>query len=453
MTEAMTLADQFLDDAGIGARANVIVTFIDGAGVMRAKVVPSSRLERVAQTGLGASETFAVFTADDSIARTATLGGPTGDMRLVADLRSLTRFPDEAWAWVGAYQCNQDLDPLPTCQRAALDRQVAALASDGRSVLMAFELEFTLFAQGEDPRNPDPLHDGPAFGIHPLLAAAPFIDELIHSLADAGIPVEQFHSESAPGQYEISTPATDPLTAVDRLVAMRAIVRWVADKHHLQASFSPMPVHGEQGSGCHTHFSVWEGEENVTSLTLPEERRVGAAFAAGILEDLPGLAAVFTPSVVSYQRMQPSKFAGSFACWGPENREAALRYIEGSKPLRPNAANFELKAVDGSANPYLVAAVLIGAGRRGIERGARLPGPVVDDPGRMSDDERARLDIRPMPESLPDALALADEAGVISSILGPELAEAALAVRRFEAERFAPHDERAVVERMRFVHG
>ncbi|SNQ49611.1 Glutamine synthetase (fragment) [Frankia canadensis] len=176
----------------------------------------------------------------------------------------------------------------------------------------------------------------------------------------------------------------------------------------------------------------------------------GEAFAAGILGHLPALMALGAPSVASYLRLAPSRWAGVYACWGAENREAALRMIPGPPAAAGRAANLEIKCFDLAANPYLVVAGLLAAGRAGLEARARLPPPVDVDPATLAPAERDRRGISRLPTNLADAVTAFEADDVLRAALGEELHDTVATVRRAEIDRFAGADAEAVVAATRW---
>jgi glutamine synthetase len=178
----------------------------------------------------------------------------------------------------------------------------------------------------------------------------------------------------------------------------------------------------------------------------------GEAIAAGILGQLPALLAIGAPSPASYLRLVPSHWAGAFACWGHETREAALRFITGSAGWETSAANLEVKCFDLAANPYLLVGALIAAGLDGLREQRRLPPPVTGDPARFSGDELAARGIRRLPTTLDEATAALSGAGTFRRALGDTLLDAVLAVRRAEADRFREASPEDVVAALRWVY-
>jgi glutamine synthetase len=209
------------------------------------------------------------------------------------------------------------------------------------------------------------------------------------------------------------------------------------------------------GNGCHLHFSAWrEGQNLMTGGPGPEElTETGEALAAGVLEHLPELMAVLAPSVLSYERLQPNHWSGSFTCWGRENREAALRFIKGTAGGRSQSANFEVKTVDSTSNPYLAAAVVIAAALAGLEQGQRLPAPTQLNPADLSAQAQAEQRIRRLPASLDEAIAEFERSSLLRQALGDPLFEAFLAVRRVEWESYGQKDAAEVIASHRWRYG
>jgi glutamine synthetase len=248
--------------------------------------------------------------------------------------------------------------------------------------------------------------------------------------------------------------ATDPVDAADRLVLMRTTIRQVAAQHGFQVSYAPTVIPGAVGNGCHLHLSAWRGGENLmTGGPGPGGLRAeGASFVAGMLDALPAITAVAAPSAASYLRLQPGHWSGAYTVWGVENREATLRLIPGSRSVRGQAANVELKTVDGAANPYLAVLASIGAGLDGISRGLPLVDGVTADPAKLGDAERERAGIRRLPASLSEAADALAESAVLRAVFGDLLFDSFLAVRRYEAALYADADDDQLAEAHRWAY-
>lgn len=438
--------------AGQGV-SSVACTFVDNTGVARVKTVPVSRLEHTAGWGVGATPAFDVFVLDDSITTSPEIGGPDGDLRILPDLDRLTPLAAQpGWAWAPTDRYTQDGEVAPACQRSFAGRMTDAAQARGLSLRMAFEIEFAL--GGEEGGSFRPASSGPAYGLTRVIEVSEFARDLLEALREQGVAVEQFHPEYAPGQFELSVAATDPVDAADLSVLVRATIRAVAAAHDQQVSFAPVVQARVVGNGGHVHFSVWEGGRNqFAGGDGPYGMSTtGEAFAAGVLRSLPALVAIGAPSVASYLRLVPSHWAGVFQCWGREAREAAMRFVTGSRGSEATAANLEVKCFDLSANPYLLAGALVACGLEGVDAGARLPEEVTGDPALRPADELERLGVRRLPQSLPEALDALEGHKVLRDALGSALFGAFVAVRRAELELLADQSPEEVVAATRWRH-
>ena len=433
--------------------AAVALSWVDTAGINRTKTVPLTALERATAWGVGMSPVFDTFLADDSIVATDVLGGPEGDLRLYPDLDGLVPLAGQpGWAWAPVDRITQDGEVHPACTRTLLRHLVSAAAAGGVTVRASIEVEFALALPGDAEFEPACL--GPAYGMTKLVQQSEFSVDLLRALAAEGIEVDQFHPEYAPGQYEVSVGAVDPVAAADRSVLVRQTVRAVARRHGLRVSFAPAVLAGGVGNGGHLHLSVWRDGRN---LHAGGDGRLGMTaeaegFLAGIVEQLPALAALLTPSPSSYLRLQPSRWAGVFAAWGHENREAGVRAITGSVGNRDRAANLEVKCVDLAANPYLALTGVLAAGLDGMRRGLRPAPPVSGDPAGLDPDELAERGIRRLPESLAEALVAFEGSGLLREALGDVLVDAVIAVRRGELARVEQLTPEGIAEAYRWVY-
>jgi glutamine synthetase len=434
--------------------SGVVLSWVDTAGINRVKTVPVTALERAATWGAGMSPVFDTFLAGDSIVATDVLGGPDGDLRLYPDLDELVPLAGQpGWAWAPVDRITQDGTLHPACTRTLLRHLVSAAAADGVTARASIEIEFALALPG-GAGTFEPACLGPAYGMTRLVEQSGFSADLLRALGAEGIEVDQFHPEYAAGQYEVSVGALNPVAAADRSVLVRQTIRAVAQRHGLRVSFAPAVLAGGVGNGGHLHLSVLRDGRN---LHAGGDGRLGMTaeaegFLAGIVEQLPALAALLTPSPSSYLRMQPSHWAGVFAAWGHENREAGVRAITGSVGQRDRAANLEVKCVDLAANPYLAFAGVLAAGLDGMRRGLRPGPPVSGDPARFDPAELAERGIRRLPESLPDAVAAFEKSGLLRETLGDVLADAVLAVRRGEQASVEHLTPEAVAEAYRWVY-
>jgi glutamine synthetase len=431
----------------------VVLSWVDTAGINRIKTVPVTALDRAATWGVGMSPVFDTFLADDSIVATDVLGGPDGDLRLFPDLDQLVPLAGQpGWAWAPVDRITQDGAVHPACTRSLLRHVVAAAAEEGVSAQASIEIEFVLGLPGGHDFEPACL--GPAYGMTRLVEQSDFCAELLRACTAEGVEVDQLHPEYAAGQYEISVGALEPVAAADRSVLVRQTIRAVARRAGLRVSFAPSVLARGVGNGGHLHLSAWRDGRN---LHAGGDGRLGMTaeaegFLAGIVEQLPALAALLTPSPSSYLRMQPSHWAGVFAAWGHENREAGVRFVTGMVGNRDRAANIEVKCVDLAANPYLALTGVLVAGLDGLRRGLRPGPPVSGDPAALDAAALAERGVRRLPESLPEALDAFEKSGLLRDALGGVLADAVLAVRRGEQAGVEGMSPEAVAEAYRWVY-
>jgi glutamine synthetase len=436
--------------AGAGVTV-VALCFVDNAGIARVKTIPLGRLERAAGWGIGMSPVFDVFGVTDDITTSAHIGGPGGDLRLLPDTGALTVLAGQpGWALAPVDRYTREGRVYAGCQRSFARRMAAAAADRGVELRMSVEVEWAVGADADGRFVP--ACAGPAYGMTRVIELSDYCREIVASLEQQGVAVEQLHPEYAAGQLEVSVEAADPVAAADRNLLVRHTIRAVSAKFGLQASFAPAVVAGAVGNGAHVHLSVWRDGQNLLAGGSGRHGLTGdgEAFAAGILAELPALAAICTPSVASYLRLVPSHWAGAFQCWGLENREAAVRLVTGSAGEQPERANIEVKCVDAAANCYLVMGALIAAGLAGLDRGGALPAEASGDPAALPAAELAARGISRLPQTLPEAAACLEASGVLRDALGDPLLQAVLAVRRAEAELFAAASPDEITARTRW---
>ncbi len=416
----------------------VALCYVDNAGIARVKAIPAGRLQRAAGWGVGMSPVFDVFLVNDDIVTSRHIGGPDGDVRLVPELDRVTALAGQpGWAWAPADRYTQEGRRYAACQRSFARRMAAEALAAGLTARVSFELEWALGTDADGRFVP--ACAGPAYGMTRLIELSDYGRDLVTALQQQGIVVEQFHPEYAAGQLEVSVAASDPVAAADDSVLVRQTIRAVSARFGFQASFAPSVVPGSVGNGGHVHLSI---RRDGRSLLAGGPGRHGLsadgeAFASGILAALPELTAVGAPSVASYLRLVPSRWAGAYQCWGRENREAALRLVTGSSGEHDTRANLEIKCFDLAANPYLVVGSLLAAGLAGLRSGGTLPPETSGDPAGRPAADPAGLGARRLPQSLAEATGHLAQSAVLREAMGDPLFEAFLAVRRGETELFA----------------
>jgi glutamine synthetase len=264
--------------------------------------------------------------------------------------------------------------------------------------------------------------------------------DLVDALIQQGLEVEHYYPELGHGQQEVPIRHASALRAADNHVLLRETVRAVAIRHGLWASFAPKPLPEQAGNGAHLHASLWANGAN--AFADPAGRyglsAVGYHFLAGVLAHLPGLVALTCGTVNSYRRLAPNTWSGAFACFGPDNREAALRICSPIGSL--GSVNLELKPADSTGNPYLTLGAFIYAGLDGIRRSLSPGEPVLVDPAALDSSERERLSVVRLPSSLRAALDALEADSFLMSALGPLRSTAYLAVKRSELAHFRVYD-------------
>jgi glutamine synthetase len=434
-----------LEAKGVDA---VIGTVVNPAGLIQAKCVPIRRTNTFAEPGMGASPVWHAFAIDrSSIAFTEHIG-VVGDQRIRIDLSAL-RIIGDGLAWAPGAFFKQDGAPVPACSRGTLGRIEAALAENEIVAVVGHEIEFFL-VNPDGTRLPSTLWA--QYGIAGVLEHELFVRDVIAAAAAAGVGIEQFHPEYGANQFEISLAPQAPVAAADQLVLTRIIIGRVARRYGLRISLSPAPFADNVGSGAHQHFSLTcpEGPLFSDGTGVRGMTAAGESAVAGVLQGLPDAQGILCGSIVSGLRLRPGNWAGAYACWGTENREAALRFVSGG-PANPYGGNVEVKVVDPSANPYLASAAILGLAWDGIKHRAVLPPETTTDPATLSDAGRDRGGVVRLPEVHPEAIAALDNSSRLRTILGDAAVDVVVAVRRLEHQQYAGLDSVELADKFRMA--
>jgi glutamine synthetase len=367
--------------------------------------------------------------------------GQSGDVRLVPDSATFTplSYAPHSAAML-ADLARLDGSAWEACPRSFLKRQLTYALRQGLMLQAAFEPEWVIGVRSGDDYVP--FDESPALSALGMNTAATIVDEVVAALEAQRIRVEQYHAEFGHAQQELTVHHAPGLRAADQHVLYRETVRSVVFRQGYFASFAAKPWPSQPGNGCHIHFSLWDptGEHN---LVHGEGRPHGISqfaehFIAGLLDHLPGLAALTCPSYNSYLRLQPGNRATAFVSYGLDNREAAVRLVSSAAGSAPAASNIELRAADPTCNPYLALGGLLAAGLDGVRRELR-PGPgrfVTGDPADITEAQRDQRGIIPLPRSLDEAVQALERDELLLDALGSDLAGSFLAVRRSEWAAF-----------------
>ncbi len=279
------------------------------------------------------------------------------------------------------------------------------------------EPEFFLFKTNELGEPTLDLNDkGGYFDLAPVDLGENCRRDIVLTLEEMGFEIEASHHETAPGQHEIDFKYSDAISAADHIQTFKLIVKSIARKHNLHATFMPKPLHGIAGSGMHCHISLFNGKENAfEDATNPFGfSETAYQFIAGILHHARGITAITNPTVNSYKRLVPGYEAPVYVAWSAQNRSPMIR-VPASRGL---STRIEVRNPDPSANPYLALAVLLKAGLEGIKKGYKVPDSTDRNIYIMNEEEREAAGIKTLPSNLEEALVCLKQDDVISSALG-----------------------------------
>jgi glutamine synthetase len=315
--------------------------------------------------------------------------------------------------------------------RRALER-MAALGFDTFNV--GPELEYFLF---RDDKGTETLDEGGYFAMTTLDAASDLRQETVRALEGMGIPIEYVHHEVGPSQHEIDMRFADALSMADHTVTYRLIVKEIAKKSGYHATFMPKPIFGENGSGMHTHQSLFNEGRNAFFDGDDEWNlsAVGKAFIAGQLRHARELSAVFAQWVNSYKRLVPGYEAPVYVAWSRRNRSALIR-IPLYKPGAEQATRAEIRCPDPACNPYLTFAALLHAGLEGIEQGYELPEPMETNLYHLTAEQRKERGIVSLPETLGEAVDALAGSELVRKALGPHIFDRYVELKRAEWDEY-----------------
>jgi glutamine synthetase len=296
------------------------------------------------------------------------------------------------------------------------------------------ELEYFVF---EDDQGTETIDEGGYFAMTAQDAATEVRNDTIHALESVGIPIEYHHHEVGPSQHEIDMRYAGALEMADHTMTYRLIVKEVAAWHGYYATFMPKPLFGENGSGMHTHMSLFKNRRNQFFDRRDEYHLSDAAksFIAGLLVHAREMSAVLAQWVNSYKRLVPGYEAPVYVAWSQRNRSALVR-IPLYKPGSEQATRAEIRCPDPACNPYLAFAALLQAGLEGIERGYELPEPMERNLYRLSPRERREQGIVSLPESLGEAIDELAESELMRRALGEHIFPRYVELKRQEWDEY-----------------
>ena len=406
-----------------------MISFTDLFGGQRAKLVPAEAIAEMQEEGAG----FAGF------ATYLDMTPAHPDMLAVPDPESVIQLPwkpDVAWV---AGNCMMEDEPVAQAPRNVLRRLIAEAEAEGLHVKTGIEAEFFLTNQdGTEISDPHDIADKPCYDQQAVMRRYDVIAEICDYMLALGWGPYQNDHEDANGQFEMNFNFDDALATADKHSFFKFMVKSIAEKHGLRATFMPKPFEGLTGNGCHAHISVWNksGKKNVFAddameLGLSEK---GRHFLGGIMKHATAMCAITNPTVNSYKRINApvthsgATWAPNTVTWTSNNRTHMVRV--------PGPGRFELRLPDGAVNPYLLQAVIIAAGLSGLhdetDPGKRL------DINMYTEGHKAR-GAKKLPLNLLDALRTFDRDRAFKAAMGEEFAAAFLKLKHAEWNRYVSH--------------
>lgn len=404
--------------------------FTDILGTLKSFAITREELEEAMESGMGfdgsSIQGFARIDESDMIAQPdpATFAilpwrpsGHSAVARMFCDVLEPDRSPHAG-------------DP-----RYALRRNLKRAQDKGYSFYVGPELEYYYFADSEPP--PKVLDRGGYFDLTPLDMASDMRRETVLTLEEMGIGVEYSHHEVGPSQHEIDLRYTDALQMADNAMTYRLVVKEIAMKHNVHATFMPKPLYGENGSGMHTHMSLFKDDSNAffdpkDEYYLTKEAK---GFIAGIIKYAPEICLVTNQWVNSYKRLVPGYEAPIYLSWSQRNRSVLVR-VPVYKPGKEKSTRIEVRHPDPACNPYLAFAAMLAAGLKGIEEGLKIPEPTERDIYEMSEEERKDIGIGSLPVDLNQAIEIAETSELLRDCLGDHIFDSLITDKKIEWSRY-----------------
>jgi glutamine synthetase len=405
----------------------VLFWFTDLEGHLKSFAITPSEIEAALDDGMGFDgSSITGFNAIEE-----------SDMVAIPDPDTFRLMPNGGTT-VGRMICDivtPDGQPYDGDPRTVLRRAIERMQSLGFDTFnIGPELEYFLF---EDSAGTKTLDEGGYFAMTTMDAATELRNDTIKALEAMGIPIEYHHHEVAPSQHEIDMRYASALDMADHTVTYRLIVKEIAKKAGYHATFMPKPLFGENGSGMHTHMSLFSEGRNAFFDGGDEYHlsEVGKSFIAGLLVHARELSAVFAQWVNSYKRLVPGYEAPVYVAWSQRNRSALIR-IPLYKPGSEQATRAEIRCPDPACNPYLTFAALLHAGLEGIERGYELPAPMETNLYHLTPEQRAERGIVSLPETLGEAIDEFSRSELMRKAFGDHIFDNYVKLKRKEWDEY-----------------
>ncbi len=325
-------------------------------------------------------------------------------------------------------------EPFEGDPRFVLKRNLKRAADLGYTFYVGPELEYFYF---KDSKSTEGLDEGGYFDMTPLDTATDMRRDTVLALEELGIAVEYSHHEVAASQHEIDMRYTDALTMADNVMTYRLVVKQVALRHGVYATFMPKPIFGINGSGMHVHQSLFKGGKNAFFNASDNYflSKVAKSYIAGLLKYAPEITCVANQWVNSYKRLVPGYEAPVYLSWARRNRADLIRVPE-YQPGKENATRIEFRSPDPACNPYLAFSVMLAAGLEGVEKEMEPPAPIEENVYEMSEVEREERGIGTLPASLLEAVLLTEKSELVHKALGDHVFNAFIQNKKIEWDHY-----------------
>ena len=401
-----------------------LISFVDLFGVLRSKLVPAHAIKDMQETGAG----FAGFAA------WLDMTPADSDMFGIPDPDSLIQLPwnkEVGWLASDLWMNGKPVDASP---RIMLKKQIKKLSKQGLTMKSGVECEYFLISpDGDSIADPRDTQSKPCYDQSALMRRYDLIKEICDCMIEMGWGPYQNDHEDANGQFEMNWDYSDCLKTADRHTFFKYMVKTIAEKHGLRATFMPKPFENLTGNGCHAHVSVWDGKKN---KFLDKSNNLGLSkmaynFLGGVMKHASSLSAFFNPTINSYRRINapPTK---SGASWSP----SSISYTGNNRThmIRiPDPGRFEIRLMDGSANPYLLQASVLAAGINGIKNKID-PGKPLDC--NMYEDFAKYPNLPKLPDELDQSLKQLKQNKEMNDAFGADVINSYIKLRSTEIKEF-----------------
>ena len=401
-----------------------LISFVDLFGVLRSKLVPTRAIKDMQDTGAG----FAGFAA------WLDMSPADSDMFGIPDPDSLIQLPwNKEVGWL-ASDLWMNGKPVEASPRVMLKKQIKKLSKQGLQMKSGVECEYFLISpDGDSIADPRDTQSKPCYDQSALMRRYDLIKEICDCMIEMGWAPYQNDHEDANGQFEMNWDYTDSLITADRHTFFKFMVKTIAEKHGLRATFMPKPFENLTGNGCHAHISVWNGKKN---KFLDKSNNLGLSkmaynFLGGVIKNASSLSAFFNPTINSYRRINapPTK---SGASWSP----SSISYTGNNRThmIRiPDPGRFELRLMDGSVNPYLLQASILAAGLDGLKNRIN-PGKPLNC--NMYEDHEKYPDLPRLPNELHESLKMLKDNKDMNDAFGKDVIDSYIKLKISEINDF-----------------